>query len=138
MSGNPRKHEAGSRKDDQDSRSTADATPALAGMIQGMSAGATLEQQLGRAFARLGQPFDAAGVSQSWLGAERIIKRLTALGCYVEIQTHAGRSLCRVLRMLKGNALAKQLASMEAPSLPEAVAKASLLTLVEMEPPPSQ
>jgi len=38
--------------------------------------------------------------------------------------------------MLKGNAIAKQLASMQAPSLPEAVAKAALLTLVEMEPPP--
>ncbi len=134
MNSNPRKRGANSRKDDG-SRTTADATPALAGAIQAMSAGASLEQQLSRAFSRLGQPFDAAGVSLSWSGAERLMKRLTALGCYLEIQTHANRSLCRVLRVLKGNALAKQLARMEAPSLPEAVAKAALLTLVEMEPP---
>jgi hypothetical protein len=36
---------------------------------------------------------------------------------------------------LKGNAVAKQLASMQAGSLPEAIAKAALLTLVEMQPP---
>ena len=137
MSSNPRKGGNGSRKRDLDSRTTADATPALAGMIQGLKAGAMLEQQISRAFVRLGQPFDAAGVSISWSGAERLVKRLTALGCYLEIQTHANHSHCRVLHVLKGNAVAKQLASMQAPSLPEAVAKAALLTLVEMQPPPS-
>lgn len=135
MSSNPLKRRAGSRKSEEDSRTTADATPALAGMIEGMNAGANLEQQLGRAFARLGQPFDTTGVSVSWVGVERLVQRLTSLGCYLEIQTHAGFSVCRVLRMLKGNAIAKQLASMQAASLPEAVAKAALLTLVEMEPP---
>jgi hypothetical protein len=104
-------------------------------MIQGLSAGPSLEQQLARAFTRLGQPFDTTGVSTSWAGAERLTERLTALGCYVEMQAHAGHCLCRILRVLKGNALAKQLASMEASSLPEAIAKAALLTLVEMEPP---
>jgi hypothetical protein len=136
MSSNPNKRRAGVRSSEEDSRTTADATPALAATIEGMRAGALLEQQLGRAFTRLGQPFDAAGVSLSWTGAERLVKRLTALGCYLEIQTHAGSSVCRVLRMLKGNAIAKQLASMQAATLPEAVAKAALLTLVEMEPPP--
>ena len=135
MSSNPRKRGASSRSSEEESRTTADATPALANMIEGMNAGASLEQQIARAFARLGQPFDTAGVSLSWNGTERLVKRLTALGCYLEIQTHAGFSLCRILRMLKGNAIAKQLASMQAPSLPEAVAKAALLTLVEMEPP---
>jgi hypothetical protein len=135
MNSNPRKRGSGSRKRDPEPRTTADATPALAGMIQSMSAGAILEQQLSRAFQRLGQPFDAAGVSLSWSGAERLVKRLLALGCYLELQTHTGHSHCRVLHVLKGNAIAKQLASMQAPSLPEAIAKAALLTLVEMQPP---
>lgn len=135
MSDIPHKRRGDLRKTEKESRTTADATPALAGAIEAMSAGASLEHQLGRAFARLGQPFDAAGVSLSWNGTERLIKRLTTLGCYLEIQTHADSSFCRVLRILKGNAIAKQLASMQAPTLPEAVAKAALLTLVEMEPP---
>ena len=135
MNSNPRKRGVSSRKAEQDSRTTADTTPALAGMIQNMNAGASLEQQLARAFMRLGQPFEAAGVSISWSGVERLVKRLTALGCYLEIQTHAGHSHCRILHVLKGNAIAKQLASMQAPSLPEAIAKAALLTLVEMQPP---
>lgn len=135
MSSNPRKGGNGSRKRDLDSRTTADATPALAGMIQNMSAGAVLEQQISRAFQRLGQPFDAAGVSLSWSGVERLVKRLTALGCYLELQTHAGHTHCRILHVLKGNAIAKQLASMQAAKLPEAIAKAALLTLLEMQPP---
>ncbi|MGH7172258.1 MAG: hypothetical protein ACRELG_18435 [Gemmataceae bacterium] len=135
MNSNSRKRGASSRKSDEDSRTTADTTPALAGMIGGMNAGASLEQQLSRAFLRLGQPFEAAGVSLSWSGCERLVKRLTALGCYLEIQTHAGQTHCRILHVLKGNAIAKQLASMQAPSLPEAIAKAALLTLVEMQPP---
>lgn len=135
MNSNPRKRGGSARKRELDSRTTADATPALAGMIQNMSAGAMLEQQISRAFQRLGQPFDAAGVSVSWSGAERLVKRLTTLGCYLEFQTHTGNAHCRVLHVLKGNAIAKQLASMQAATLPEAIAKAALLTLVEMQPP---
>lgn len=135
MNSNPRKREESSRKTETDPRTTADTTPALAGMIQNLSAGASLEQQLSRAFQRLGQPFDAAGVSLSWNGAERLVKRLLTLGCYLDIQTHAGQTLCRILHVLKGNAVAKQLASMQAPSLPEAIAKAALLSLTEMQPP---
>lgn len=135
MSSNPRKYGASSRKSEEDSRTTADATPALANMIQGLKAGANLEQQISRAFLRLGQPFDAAGVSLTWTGTERLVKRLMTLGCYLEMQTHPGHAHCRILHVLKGNAVAKQLASMEAPSLPEAVAKAALLTLLEMQPP---
>lgn len=135
MNGNPRKHGANLRKAEEDSRTTADTTPALAGMIQNMSAGASLERQLSQAFSRLGQPFETAGVSVSWSGAERLVKRLFALGCYLEMQTQAGYAHCRILHVLKGNAIAKQLASMQAPALPEAIAKAALLTLVEMQPP---
>jgi hypothetical protein len=104
-------------------------------MIRDMNPGHTLEQQIGRAFTRLGQPFDPAGVSTSWSGAERLVQRLTALGCSLEIQVHERHCRCRVLHVLKGNALAKQLALMEAAALPEAVAKAALLSLVAMEPP---
>ncbi len=129
------KQEFGSPKDADTSRTTADSTPALAGVIENLTAGATLERQLSRAFARLGEPFEAAGVSLSWTGAERLVKRLNALGCYLEIQTHSSHCYCRVLHVLKGNAVAKQLATMKAPSLPEAIAKAALLALVEMQPP---
>jgi hypothetical protein len=135
MNTNPRKRGGNSREADGPARTTADATPTLVGMIQRMNAGSTLEEQLSRAFTRLGHPFTASGVSTSWSGAERLVRRLTGLGCYLEIQAHADHCLCRVLRVLKGNALSKQLASMDAPSMPEAVAKAALLTLVEMEPP---
>jgi hypothetical protein len=135
MNSNPRKRGSSSRKHELEPQTTADATPALAGLIQNMSAGALLEQQISRAFQRLGQPFDAVGVSLSWSGAERLVKRLTALGCYVELQTHAGHTNCRVLHVLKGNAIAKQLANMQAATLPESIAKAALLTLVEMQPP---
>jgi hypothetical protein len=135
MNNNPRKRGTSSAKNDDTSRTTDDATPAVAGIIENMRAGAALEQHLSRAFARLGQPFDASGVSLSWTGAERLVKRLNALGCYLEIQTHASHCCCRVLHVLKGNAVAKQLASMQAPSLPEAVAKAALLSILEMQPP---
>jgi hypothetical protein len=135
MNSNPRKSGSSARKKNEEARTTAHATPTLAGMIRTLSAGPSLEQQLSRAFTRLGQPFDTDGVSRSWAGAERLAKRLMGLGCYLEMQTQSSRCHCRVLRVLKGNALAKQLASMEAPSLPEALAKAALLTLVEMEPP---
>jgi hypothetical protein len=137
MSDKPGRRGAGSPKNADSARTTADSTPALAGVIENLSAGAILENQLSRAFDRLGQPFDAAGVSLSWTGAERLVERLNALGCSLEIQTHAGHCYCRVLHVLKGNAVAKQLASMQAPSLPEAVAKSALLALVEMQPPSS-
>ncbi len=135
MSTNPRRRGVTSQPGEPGSRTTADATPALAGMIRDMNPGHALEQQISRAFTRLGQPFDPAGVSTSWSGAERLVQRLTALGCSLEIQVHERHCRCRVLHVLKGNALAKQLALMEAAALPEAVAKAALLTLVAMEPP---
>jgi hypothetical protein len=135
MSNNPGKRAAHAPNDEVTSRTTSDATPAVAGVIQSMKAGAVLEQHIGRAFERLGRPFDAAGVSLSWSGCERLVQRMMALDCYLEIQVDAGHCTCRVLRVLKGNALAKQLASMKAAALPEAVAKAALLALVEMLPP---
>jgi hypothetical protein len=107
-------------------------------MVQAMSAGSALDEQIGRGFARLGQPITSAGLSTTWGGAQQLVERLNALGYYLELQTHADRCLCRVLRVLKGNAISKQLASTDASSLPEAVAKATLLTLLEMEPPSAE
>jgi hypothetical protein len=117
------------------SRTTADATRTLAGMVQAMRAGSELDEQIGRAFDRMGQSIDTQHLSTSWHGAQQLVQRLTDMGYYLELQTHSNRCLCRVLRVLKGNAISKQLASTDAPSLPEAVAKAALLALLETEPP---
>jgi hypothetical protein len=100
-----------------------------------MNAGPGLNEQVARAFDRVGQIIDAREVSTSWSGAQQLVQRLTDMGYYLELQTHANRCLCRVLRVLKGNAISKQLASTDASSLPEAVAKAALLALLETEPP---
>ena len=131
MSTNPRRRGAGSRE----SQTTADATPTLAGMVRSLKPGPALDDQVGRAFARLGHNPLTESASTTWEGAQRLVHGLTTLGCYLEMQMHANRCLCRVLRVLKGNAISKQLASAEAPTLPEAIAKAALLTLLEMEPP---
>jgi hypothetical protein len=104
-------------------------------MVRAMTAGPALDEQIGRAFSRQGQPIESAGLSTTWKGAQQLIERLTNLGYYLELQTHSNRSVCRVLRVLTGNAISKQLASTEAVSLPEAVAKAALLTLLQTEPP---
>lgn len=135
MSTNPRRRGTNSHLDQAAGRTTADATPALAGMVRDMNPGHALEQQIGRAFTRLGQPFDPAGVSTSWSGAERLVQRLTALGCSLDLQVQERHCRCRILHVLKGNALAKQLAVIEAVAVPEAVAKAALLSLLAMEPP---
>jgi hypothetical protein len=136
MSTNPRRRGANVRPGEGPARrTTAEATPDAAGMIRDMNPGYALEQQIGRAFTRQGQPFDPAGVSTSWSGAERLVQRLTALGCSLDLQVHEHHCRCCILHVLKGNALAKQLASMEAATLPEAVAKAALLTLMAMQPP---
>jgi len=107
----------------------------LAGIIQQMSAGSSLDDHVSRAFARLGHQMYAPGISTSWVGAQQLIETLTTLGYFVELQAHSSRCLCRILRLLKGNAISKQMASTEGSSLPEAVAKAALLTLLETEPP---
>jgi hypothetical protein len=116
-------------------RTTSDATPTLAAALSGVPAGPALDDLLHRALERLGQRLVNGDLSTTWQGAERLTVTLTALGCYLETQVHADRTLCRVLRVLKGNAVAKQLASAEAPQLPEAVARAALLACLEMEPP---
>jgi hypothetical protein len=101
-----------------------------------MEAGPALDDMLGRSVLFPGLDVPAPGVSTSWDGARQLVERLTALGCYLEAQVHADRCLCRVLRVLSGNVVAKQLASVEAATLPEAVAKAALLACLEMQPQP--
>lgn len=132
MNTNPRRRSPSPQK----VQTTADATPTLGSMVKSMSAGPVLDEQVGQAFAHLGQPMNTIGISTTWSGAQQLIERLTALGYFLELQTHAHSCLCRVLLVLRGKAVSKQLATTEAPTLPEAVAKATLLTLLEMEPPP--
>jgi hypothetical protein len=115
---------------------TADATPTLAGAVLKLSAGPALDDVVGRLVLRLGQPAKARGVSTSWQGARLVTDRLTKLGCYLEVQVHADSCLCRVLRVLPGAALAQQLASSQAPRLPEAVARAAAMACLEMEAQP--
>jgi hypothetical protein len=114
---------------------TADATPTLASALRGVAAGPPLDELVARSLGRLGHPLPAAGLSTTWEGASRVCQAMTALGCYLETQVHADRCLCRVLRVLQGNAVSKQLSSADAGQLPEAVARAALLACLEMEPP---
>jgi hypothetical protein len=114
---------------------TADATPTLAAAVRGLAVGPALDDMVSRSLIRLGQSLAPRCLSTTWEGASRVVGTLTALGCYLEVQVHGDRSLCRVLRVLRGNALAKQLASAEGLTLPEAVARAAVLACLEMEPP---
>jgi hypothetical protein len=118
------------------SGTTADVTPTLAQQLRSVAVGPALDQLVRRALERLGQRPQPVDLSTTWDGAQALTTCLTALGCYLETQVHADRTLCRVLRVLKGNALAKQLSTAEAPHLPEAVARAALLACMEMVPPP--
>jgi hypothetical protein len=135
MNNKPRRRGRQSPDGEESSRTTAQAAPNLTALIHGMSAGSALDEQVGRAFERVGHKLYSPGLSQTWVGAQQLVESLTHLGYYVELQVHAGHCLCRVLRVLKGNAIAKQLAAIDAATLPEAVAKASLLTLLALEPP---
>jgi hypothetical protein len=114
---------------------TADVTPTLAAAVRAIPVGPSLDDMVARALGRLGYSLPAAGLSTTWEGVGRLVVALTTLGCYLETQVHADRCLCRVSRVLKGNAVAKQLASAEGPHVSEAVARAAILACLEMEPP---
>jgi hypothetical protein len=116
-------------------RTTADATPSLGAAIRQLPAGHALDEVVGRTVLGLSRPEKAHGVSASWEGARRVVERLTSLGCYVQMQAHAAQCFCEVLRVLDGAAVSKQLAIADAPTLPEAVAKAAALACLEMQPP---
>jgi hypothetical protein len=117
-------------------QSTADVTSTLASALRGVAVGPDLDRLVRNAFERLGHRLPAGGFSTTWVGAQQVAACLTALGCYLETQIHSDRTMCRILHVLKGNAVAKQLASADAPQLPEAVARAAVLACLEMEPPP--
>ncbi len=114
---------------------TADVTPTLAGAVLKAPPGAALDGHLAQALGRLGQPLAASGLSTTWEGAGRVAACISALGWYLEAQVHRDDCLCRVLQVLRGNAVAKQLAGAQAPSFPEALAKAALLAALEAQPP---
>jgi hypothetical protein len=132
MSSNPRRPGGRVRPS---SGTTADVTPTLAAAVQAMPPGPGLDGHVATALGRLGESLPADGLSTTWEGARRLVERLTAMGYYLEMQIHADRCLCRVLKVLRGNAVSKQLAGAEGPCLPEAVAKAALLAFLEAQPP---
>ncbi len=135
MPGPSRRSASGSDPSRSPARTPADATPTVAAAVRAVPAGPALDAMVARALARLGQSLSAPGLSTTWEGVGRLTGALTVLGCYLETQAHADRSMCRVLRVLKGNAVAKQLASADAPQMSEAVARATVLACLEMEPP---
>ncbi len=114
---------------------TADVTQTLAAALRAVPVGPSLDDMVARALERVGHPISAAGLSTTWEGVGRMVAALTALGCYLETQVHADSCLCRVSRVLKGNAVAASLASAQAPQMSEAVARAAVLACLEMEPP---
>jgi hypothetical protein len=115
-------------------RPTADATPSLSAAIRGLTAGPELDKMVAETVLGLARPEKAKGISASWDGIHKIVQRLTALGCYVQMQVHADQCFCEVLRVLEGAAVAKQLAVVDGATLPEAVARAAVLACLEMQP----
>src|SRR5438128_2297866 len=115
-------------------RHTADATPSLSAAIRGLAAGPDLDKMVAETVFDLARPVKANGISASWDGIRKIVERLTALGCYVQMQVHADQCFCEVLRVLEGAAVAKQLAVVDGATLPEAVARAAVLACLEMQP----
>jgi hypothetical protein len=99
-----------------------------------MTAGAVLDELVSRSVLGLAQPGRPRDLSTSWDGARQVISRLTKLGCFVRLQIHANRSICQVMRVLEGAAVAKQLAYAEAPATPEAIAKAAAIACLQMQP----
>jgi hypothetical protein len=115
-------------------RTTNDVTLSLSEAVRRLTAGHELDEWVARAVFGLVRFEEAHGISTSWRGIRRIVDRLTALGCYVQMQVHADRSYCEVLRVLEGAAVAKQLAIADGPTLPETVAKAAVIACLEMQP----
>jgi hypothetical protein len=115
-------------------RTTGDATPSLSAAICQMAAGHSLDELVGRTVFGLARPEKAHGISTSWDGIRKIVERLTALGCYVQMQVHADQCFCEVLRVLEGAAVSKQLAIADGKALPETVAKAAVVACLEMQP----
>jgi hypothetical protein len=130
----PEPRRRGSDKQSRSAHTTADATPTLSAAILAMPAGAALDELVGRSVLGLAQPGRPRGFSTTWEGVRQVVARLTKLGCYVQVQIHADRSVCQVMRVLEGAAVAKQLAHAAAGETPEAVAKAAAIACLQMQP----
>jgi hypothetical protein len=122
------------RKEPSKLRPTSDATLSISAAIRKLQAGHALDEWAGKIVLGLAVPEKAHGISTSWRGVRKIVARLTALGCYVQMQVHANQSFCEVLRVLDGAAVATQLAIAEGAALPEAVTKAAIVACLEMQP----
>jgi hypothetical protein len=130
----PEPRRRGSGRPGKPAHTTADATPTLSTAILAMSAGAALDELVGRSVLGLAQTCRPRGLSTTWEGARQVVARMTKLGCYVQVQIHADRSVCQVMRVLEGAAVAKQLAHADARETPEAVAKAAAIACLQMQP----
>jgi hypothetical protein len=89
---------------------------------------------VGRSVLAIPIPGRARGLSTTWDGMRQVVDRLTGLGCHVHVQVHAEGCICKVLRVLEGAAVAKQLSVVEAVQVPEAVAKAAAIACLQMHP----
>jgi hypothetical protein len=130
----PEPRRRGSGKQGNSAHTTADATPTLSAAIVAMPAGAALDELVGRSVLGLAQPGRPRDLSTSWDGARQVTARLAQLGCYVQLQIHGDRSICQVMRILEGAAVAKQLAHAEGAGAPEAIAKAAAIACLQMQP----
>src|SRR5436305_6224081 len=84
---------------------TADSMPTLGAAVLGLKAGQALDELVKRSLPGLTAAEKGCGFSTSWVGAARVVARLTRLGCYLELQVHENSCICRVLRVLPGNAV---------------------------------
>ncbi len=93
--------------------------------------GDELDELVGR-FVLHGDAARARGASSSWDGARRVTKALTAQGCDVVARLSAGKCLCRVSKEEGPKGATRELATAEAATFPEALARAALLACLEM------
>jgi hypothetical protein len=90
-----------------------------------------LDELVGR-FVLHTDPARARGVSTTWDGARHVAEAMTAQGCDVVTRLSRGQCLCRVSRQEGPKGAVRELATAEAVTLPEALARAALLACLEM------
>src|SRR5260370_7183134 len=82
----PEPRRRGSGKPGSPAHTTADSTPTLSAAILAMSAGAALDELVGRSVLGLAQPGRPRGLSTTWHGPRQVVAGLTNLPCYVQAQ----------------------------------------------------
>jgi hypothetical protein len=135
MKSEPRRRGSG-RTGSSPSSTTADATPTLSRAIKALEAGPRLDELVGRSVLAIPVPGKARGLSTTWDGMRQVLARLTSLGCHVHMEVQGDECICKVMRVLDGAAVGKQLAVVEAGQVPEAVAKAAVIACLQMHPLP--